>query len=437
MDTPNPDLDFSMKALRRPLKTHYGDAWGPPQFTNWVDESLSWKQTCYIGDWSFLPAIRFTGPDVLKLFSDTSVNSMANFAVGQSKHIIHCNADGKIIEEGVLSRFGEDEYVAFSTMWAEYVGRQGDYQVTSEYLKLAIYHVQGPTSVYLLEHVAGESLRDIKFMRFRKIRIAGHDVLALRQGMTGELGFELQLPAEHGREVWDAIVAAGRDFGIREMGGRVAMINHLEANYPTVVLDYMPAIFGPAETGYREEMFSGGGELMDAYYRLAGSYESDDISDWYRSPVELGWGNRIKFDHAFLGDEALRKELEAPKRKIATLVWNSEDVIDVFASFFRDGPLPDFMEMPQDPRGFIYADKIIKDGKIVGMTSSRGYSAYFRQMISLCVIDLDCHEPGTEVTVVWGNPGTPQREIRATVARAPYKEDRARIDLTTLPPTLK
>src|SRR5206468_509191 len=97
------------------------------------------------------------------------------------------------------------------------------------------------------------------------------------------------------------------------------------------------------------------------------------------------------------------------------------------------GALPDFMEMPQDPRGYIYSDKVMKDGKLVGMTSSRGYSAYFRQMISLCVIDLEHHSPGTEVTIIWGNPGTAQREIRATVARAPYKEDRARVDLNTLP----
>jgi vanillate/3-O-methylgallate O-demethylase len=79
-------------------------------------------------------------------------------------------------------------------------------------------------------------------------------------------------------------------------------------------------------------------------------------------------------------------------------------------------------------------DKVLKDGKLVGMTSSRGYSAYFREMISLCVIDLEQHVPGTEVTVVWGNPGTPQRSIRATVRQAPFKPDRARVDLASLAP---
>ncbi|HWI22650.1 MAG TPA: hypothetical protein VNT22_08560 [Baekduia sp.] len=94
-----------MANLRRPLQRHYGDVWGPPQFTNWVDESMSWKENCYIGDWTFLPSLRYTGPDVLKLFADCSMN---NFRIEQSKHIIHTNSDGKIIEEGVLTRYKED-----------------------------------------------------------------------------------------------------------------------------------------------------------------------------------------------------------------------------------------------------------------------------------------------------------------------------------------
>nr|BAW89546.1 berberine demethylenase [Burkholderia sp. CJ1] len=424
-----------MASFRRPIRPHFGDAWGPPQFTNWIDESLSWKETCYLGDWTFLPALKYTGPDVLKLFADTSVNTMENFAIGQSKHVIHCNEDGKIIEEGILSRFSENEYVAFSMYWADYVRRQGNYDVEpAELLPLTKHHLQGPNALFVLEKVANESLRDLKFMRFRKIRIAGHEVLALRQGMSGEIGFELQGPLEHREEIWNTILEAGREFGIRQMGGRVAMINHLEANYPTICLDYMPAIFGEKQSGFLSEMRENYEYAFDYYYGVSGSYEADDISHWYRSPVELGWGNRIKFDHDFIGSEALRKELAEPKRRIASLVWNSEDIIALYGDLFRKGePLPDFMEMPQDPRGYMHSDKVMKNGKIIGMTSSRGYSAYFREVISLCMIDLEHHTPGTEVTVVWGNPGTPQREIRATVAPAPYKKDRARVDFATLP----
>jgi vanillate/3-O-methylgallate O-demethylase len=420
--------------MRRPLRHHQGDMWGAPQFTSWVDEEMSWKTSCYLGDWSFLPSVRYTGPDVLRLFADCSVNSMRNFGVGQSKHVIHCNNDGKVIEEGVLTRTGEQELLAYATFWPDHVRRHGDYDVEMEPIDEAEYHLQGPNSVSVMERLLGRRFRDIGFMRNETVTIAGVQTRVLRQGMSGELGFELQAPAAEARKVWDAVLEAGRDHGIRELGGRVAMLNHLQAAYPTLFLDYLPAIFDEDGDQYLNEIRTNWGEEYDKYYfAFAGSFASDEISDWYRSPVELGWANRINFDHPFRGDEALRRELESPKRKLCTLRWNAEDVIDVFSSFFREGELPDFMEMPQDPRGYLYFDRIHKDGKLVGTTSNRGYSAHFRAMLSLAVVDIDEAEPGNEVTVVWGNPGTPQREIRATTAPVPYKPDRARVDLATLP----
>src|SRR5918993_2133220 len=85
----------------------------PYEYTDWIDESMSWKETCYIGDWSFLWERRFKGPDALKLFSDISVNSFAKFDIGQSKHVIHTNKDGKVIHEGILSRLDNDEFMLF------------------------------------------------------------------------------------------------------------------------------------------------------------------------------------------------------------------------------------------------------------------------------------------------------------------------------------
>src|SRR5262249_45392040 len=64
-------------------------------------------------------------------------------------------------------------------------------------------------------------------------RIAGHEVLALRQSVAGELGYELQGPAKYAPEVYCAILEAGKDFAIRRLGGRTAFINHLEAYFPT------------------------------------------------------------------------------------------------------------------------------------------------------------------------------------------------------------
>jgi vanillate/3-O-methylgallate O-demethylase len=171
-----------------------------------------------------------------------------------------------------------------------------------------------------------------------------------------------------------------------------------------------------------------------ATFNIAGSFEADDISAWYRSPVELGWAKSIKFDHDFKGRDALQAEVAAPRRQIRTLVWNADDVTAVYASLFRKDAQPyHFMEMPRDQRGFVYADKVLgTGGRGVGVATSRGYSYYFREMISLAVIDIDHAEIGRDLSVVWGNPGEPQIEIRAKVAPAPYKQDNRRVDLTSL-----
>jgi vanillate/3-O-methylgallate O-demethylase len=126
-------MSISINDMRRTPEGYFTVRWGQPEYTDWIDESMSWKETCYIGAWSFLWERRFRGPDVLKLFSDVSVNSFAKFAVGQSKHVIHCNDAGKIIHEGILSRLGEDEFMLFGRggFWVDYKLRHGRYDARS------------------------------------------------------------------------------------------------------------------------------------------------------------------------------------------------------------------------------------------------------------------------------------------------------------------
>jgi vanillate/3-O-methylgallate O-demethylase len=149
-------------------------------------------------------------------------------------------------------------------------------------------------------------------------------------------------------------------------------------------------------------------------------------------PRRVGLGKNVKFDHDFVGRDALQEELANPRRTIRTLVWNDDDVADVYGSMFRDGPNFQYMEMPRDRRGFVWQDQVLCDGREVGISTSRGYSYFFREMLSLCVIDIARGEIGREVAVNWGDPGTPQKLIRARVAPAPYKTDNRRLDLGKL-----
>lgn len=426
-------MEAMIDEMREILPGYYNIRFGEPEYTTWFDESSSWKKTCYIGDWSFLWQRWFRGPDALKLFSDISVNSFAKFEIGQSKHAIHCNKDGKVIHEGILSRFGEEEFLLFGRgcFWADYQLRHGNYDATSEADDWFVYQVSGPKSVLVMEKLLGEGMRDVGFMRFRKITVAGHEIYALRQGMAGEIGFELQGPSEFGAAVYEAVYEAGQEFGMRRMGARVASINHLEACFPTIVMDYLPAIYDADMADYLMEFEA----AMPAFAKTAkvgGSFDGERPSDYYRSPVELGWAKNIKFDHDFIGRAALEKEVAEPRRTIRTLVWDAADVLDVQASLFRkDGQPYPFMDMPRDQRSLMSADKVLVDGNVVGVSTSRGYSYTFREMISLCVIDVHHGEVGTEVVVVWGAPGGPQKEIKARVAPAPYKQDNRRANLAT------
>ncbi len=426
-----PALPYARKV---PTYTRFGTTFEPWEYTDWIDESMSWKDALYIGDWSPLGKFRVKGRDALKFFSAIAVNSFAKFDIGQAKHIILCNNAGKIMGEGVLMKLAEEDYLFTSgpgVSWADYQFRRGNYDAEASQIggRQFILQVQGPQSLFVMEKATGESLRDIAFMRFRGTQIGNKPFMALRQGMAGEIGYELHGAIEHATEIYDTIFTIGREFGIRQLGGRTKMVNHVEACFPTPSVDYVPAMFGEDE---KEFAASFSANARDIYRTTDGSFEYSDIGELYRTPVELGWKKNVKFDHDFIGRAALDPEVRDPKRTMVTLVWNAEDIADVQASLFRKGTPYQYMEMPRNILGCIFADKVTVGDTIAGISTSRCYSYYFREMLSLCVLDVALTTPGTAVTVVWGRPGQPQKSIRATVAPAPYKTDKRRLDVSQL-----
>lgn len=408
----------------------------PAEFTGWIDESESWKHTAYVGDWSALTnKIVVKGPDAVRFFQDISVNSFEKFAVGQAKHCIQCAPDGKVMCEGVLMRLAEDEvkFTSGPIYWAEYLFEKGDYNATLEQRGTQdfIIQVQGPNALHILEKASGERHRDYGFMRLRQTRIAGTDVWSLRQGMSGEIGFELHGDGEHAIAVHQALLDAGADFGVRRLGGRTKMVNHVEACFPSPVVDYMPAYeSGAGFIEFLEKRYPDA--LLLLHYPSSGSHPIEKPSDRYFDPTELGWIKNIRFDHDFIGREALEAIVAKPRRKMTTLVWDKQDVKDVYDSLFEEGEPYAFMEMPRRLFDSFAIDRVMQGDRQVGVSTSRCYSYHFRDMLSLCSIDIGV-ELGTEVEVVWGNPDQRQKRVRARVAPAPYKRDMRRIDLALLP----
>ena len=172
-----------------------------------------------------------------------------------------------------------------------------------------------------MEKVTGKPAPDIRFFNMDIFKIAGHDVRALRHGMVGQPGWELFGPWEHGEAVRDAIVEAGQEFGIRQVGARTYPTSCLESGW---IPSPLPAVYvGDEMKAYRQWL---SGKSYEAMASLGGSFYSDDITDYYLTPYDLGYGPFVKFDHDFVGRAALEKMADNQKRKKVTLVWNGEDI---------------------------------------------------------------------------------------------------------------
>jgi len=413
----------------------------PLEYTGWRDEQLSWKKSCYVhGNLNPSPTYRVKGRDAIKLFTETCVNSFANFPAGQGKHSIMCNEGGLNMMDGVLIRVGEDDFITY-WMWpyVEYALKKGNYNATGEHLtgQVFLFQVAGPRSLEVLETAAGDCLHDIEFMHHRLSRIDGKEVRILRVGMAGTLAYEVHGNIQDAWPIYEIIYKAGEPLGIRKLGYHTYMMNHTEDGFPQAYYHF-PYPWEEDE-GFSKFLDSVNYPLRFRNWNYRGSTGSD-LRQRYRNPVELGWGGMIKFDHEFVGRKALEKEMANPRRKMVTLVWNKEDVIDVYASQFEPGETYPLMDAPIHHPAIggpvMYADQVLqKDGKLVGISSGRAYSNYFREMISLSSIDVKYGNIGTEVIVVWGDPGTRQKKIRAKVSRFPYLSDNRNevLDVSKIP----
>jgi vanillate/3-O-methylgallate O-demethylase len=413
------------------------------EFTNWRDEQRAWRETCALFDQSHhMTDLYVEGPDALKLFSDLGVNSFKNFKVNQGKQFVAVNHNGFVIGDAILFYLSDNKFNLVgrppAANWVQYNLETGGYKAKAERdersaanegrRKTYRYQIQGPNALKTMEKVTGKPAPEIKFFNMDVFKVAGHDVQALRHGMVGRPGWELFGPWEEGAAVRDAIVAAGQEFGIRQVGARTYPTSCLESGW---IPSPLPAIYtGDEMKGYRQWLT---GKSYEAMASLGGSFYSQDISDYYLTPWDLGYGPFVKFDHDFVGRAALEKMAGNQKRKKVTLVWNGEDFARDFSTLCHEGgDIAKYIDLPLANYATLPYDKVLQNGKTVGLSTYTGYTYNERSMISLAMIDTELSEPGTQLTLVWGEEGGGtkkptierhvQAEIRVTVAPAPFAE---------------
>lgn len=381
-------------------------------FNGWRTEALSWHRSCYIhGGLSGVGPVSIKGPQALDYLQGLCINSFAKFPVGTMKHAIMCNEEGLIAAHGIVERVAEDHFLSFAGGPPGATARAASgHDVEIEVLNWYLFQIAGPTSLQLLEKITGESLRDLRFLRFRQTMIAGRPCEIARLGMTGGLAYELHGPMEDAAAIYDAVYQAGLEFGIERLGWGSYLVNHIEGGFPQHTWTFMVA---PPP---------GKWPRASQRWEVSGSVDPLDARARCRTPVEVRWDTMARFDHDFIGREALQVEMANPRRTTVTLRWNHDDILDVYASLLREGEPYKSFDLPYSPQRWpmAHADHVLKDGRSVGWSSGTIYSPQYREFLSHGCIDIGEADIGRELTVQWGDHGGPIKNIRAVVDRFPY-----------------
>ncbi|MEB3370379.1 vanillate/3-O-methylgallate O-demethylase [Saccharopolyspora mangrovi] len=418
----------------------------PAEFSNWRREVIAWRETAVLFDQTHhMVNLWVSGPDALKLFSDNGINSTANFPVDSAKQYVPVSPEGGVIGDGILFRLAEEEFVfvgrAPVANYLMFRGRSGhdidvrlDQRSPSRPYGNPVrrdvwrYQIQGPHAWKIIEKVNGGPVEQLRFFRMGTMSIAGEQVRTLRHGMAGAPGLEIWGPYESRERVRDAILEAGQEFGIEPTGSRAYACNTLESGW---IPSPLPAIYtSPELRDYREWL---GADSYEATNALAGSFVSDDIEDYYLNPWELGYGSFVKFDHDFVGRDALERIDPRTQRRKVTLAWNVEDLGALLANPAQpEGPQYQFFDLPNANYGSSNFDAVVDaDGNAVGLSLFTGLSANERTGLSLATVDPGV-PLGAEVRVLWGEPGGGTRKAtvqpheqfaaRAVVSPAPYSK---------------
>jgi vanillate/3-O-methylgallate O-demethylase len=416
----------------------------PAEFTNFRREVIAWQKTAVLFDQTHhMVNLWVSGPDALKLFTDTGINSTATFPVDSAKQFVPVSPEGGVIGDGILFRLAESELVFVGRTpvanWLSYQATQGydvdvrldDRSPSRPYGKpvrrdVWRFQIQGPNAWQVIEKVNKGPVEQVKFFRMGHLHVAGQQVRTLRHGMAGAPGLELWGPYDTYDEIRGAILEAGQEFGLEPAGARAYSCNTLESGW---IPSPLPAIYSSEDLRpYREWLAPDSYEGVNA---LAGSFVSHDIEDYYLNPWELGYGSFVKFDHDFVGRSALeRVDPESQRRKV-TLAWNAEDVAKLLASpVDPEGPGYQFFDLPNANYGSSNFDSVLDaDDNLVGLSLFTGYSANERKALSLATVNPDV-PLGAEVRVIWGEPDGGSRKttvqpheqlaVRAVVSPAPY-----------------
>ena len=328
-----------------------------------------------------------TGPDALRLVDRVITRDATKLEVGGVMYTPWCDEHGKVVDDGTVHRLDERRFRWTAAdpqlRWLRQNSAGLDVTLNEETEATAALALQGPLSRAVLEAATGTSFADLRYFRRRASKVGRIAVDVSRTGYTGDLGYEIWIPTEGAVKVWDAVMAAGKAFGIRPAGMLALDVVRLEAGLILLEVDYTSA-------------------------RHAMNPEQN------YSPAEIGLGRLVSFDKGdFVGRLALEREAKAggPARRMVGLQL---DWYDIEGLYDAQGLPPAISPSVDRSRVPVFAG-----GRQVGRATSHGWSPILKQAIALASVPPQYEPVGTKLGVEWTVEGRRGR-VGATVVALPF-----------------
>jgi aminomethyltransferase len=329
---------------------------------------------------------RLSGKDSVRLVDRVLTRDATKIAVGQVVYASWCDGEGKVIDDGTVSRLEDTVYrwtaAEPNLRWFRENALGLDVSVEDLSEKTAALALQGPTSREILKACTDGDVASLKYFRVRPFKLRGIPVEISRTGYTGDLGYEIWMESARALEVWDALMDAGRPYDITPSGIYALDVARIEAGLIMLDVDYV-------------------------------SCRRAVIPAQRYTPFEIGLGKSVNLEKApFIGQAALRKE--AKKGAPRQLVGIDVDWTDVERLHEEVGLAPALPATASRVTVPIY-----RDGIQVGHATSTTWSPSLKKMIALATVQTDCAELGTklqmELTV-----DHKRKQAGVTVAKLPF-----------------
>jgi aminomethyltransferase len=327
-----------------------------------------------------------SGKDATKFVNRVITRDINKVSVGQVIYCCWCDEQGQVIDDGTISRLGENLYrwtaADPSLRWFRQNALGLNVQIEDISDKVAALAVQGPTSGHLLTQAAEADIANLKYFRFTRGKIGGVEVDISRTGYTGDLGYEIWMPWNEAPRVWDALFEFGTQFDLHAAGMIALDVARIEAGLILIEVDY----------------FSSKKALID--------------SQKY-SPYEIGLGRLVdlKKEH-FIGRSALEEEnRRGPKRLLMGLDIHWDDVERLYDAI---GLAPQVQSTASR-----VAVPVYWGGLQVGKATSTTWSPSLKKMIALASLHREHAAAGTELQMELTVEAV-RHKVRATTRELPF-----------------